>query len=69
MNALGDRTSGSHWLCALMFHIYLTVLASKLFSSMWNMKLNFCIEVPGSFILLKLLDELLDLLTSLLESL
>lgn len=36
---------------------------------MWNMKLDFHREVPISFILLKLLDELLDLLTSLLESL
>lgn len=36
---------------------------------MWNMKLDFCIEVPDSFSLFKLLDELLDLLTSLFESL
>lgn len=33
------------------------------------MKFDFCIEMPGSFILLKLLDELLDLLISLFESL
>lgn len=53
-----------------MFHIYLTVLAlKKLFSSTWNMKLDFRIEVPGIFILLKLLDELLDLLFSLFQSL
>lgn len=59
------------WLHALMSHIYLTVLflKKKCFHSTWNMKLDFCIEVLISFILLKLLDELLDLLTSLLESL